>query len=134
MDEMITIPKKVYESERKMRFFGIDSEDVYEKKYNIFIGISITNKKLTSEMVYNYLEWALRNTKDKVAVIIADDLNIINYELLDKYGKEKAFNRARKVGDEFGELFRKELSRFDEEEQKKVIDRKSTRLNSSHYS
>ena len=40
-DELITISKAVYESERKMRFFGEDAIEVYKKKFNIFIGISI---------------------------------------------------------------------------------------------
>ena len=39
---MISIPKSVWESERKMRFFGSDSKNIYERNYNIFIGISIT--------------------------------------------------------------------------------------------
>lgn len=120
MEEMITIPKKVYEAERKMRFFGVDATEVYDKKFNIFIGISITNKKLNSKMAYNYLEWALRNTKDSVAVVIADDLNIINYEVLDGYSQGKAVRKAEKVGGEFKELFRKEILKFSEEEQKKI--------------
>lgn len=117
---MITIPKKVYDAERKMRFFGADSKKIYGKKFNIFIGISITNKKLTPKMAYNYLEWALRNTKKKVAVVIADELNIINYEILDGYSHGKAVRRAEKVGGEFEELFRKEILKFSKEEQEKI--------------
>ena len=120
MEKMITIPKKVYESERKMRFFGTNSKEVYKKKFNIFIGISITNKKLTPQMAYNYLEWALRNTKEKVAVVIADELNIVNYEILDRYSHEKAVRKAEKVGDEFEKLFRDEIIKFSKEEQEKI--------------
>lgn len=117
---MITIPKDVYEAERKMRFFGADASDVYERKYNIFIGISISNKKITPEMALNYLKWAVRNTKGKVAVIIADELNVVNYELLDKYSKGKATNRASKVGDSFVQLFEDAIKKLPEAERNKV--------------
>src|SRR3989338_10844972 len=96
-EETITIPRLVWESERKMRFFGASAEDVYKKKYNIFIGISISNKKITSEMAFNYLKWAVRNTKEKVAVIIADKLNIVNYKIFDDYSMGKSRSRAEKV-------------------------------------
>jgi len=119
-EEMITIPRDVYESERKMRFFGTDAEDVYAKKYNIFIGISISNKKLTPEMALNYLKWAVRNAKEKVAVVIADELNIVNYEILDKYGAGKSANRAKKVGDDFQRMFEEAIGKLSEEDGKKV--------------
>jgi len=119
-EEMITIPRDVYESERKMRFFGANSEDVHKKKYNIFIGISISNKKITPEMALNYLKWAVRNTKEKVAVIIADELNIVNYEIFDKYSKGKAENRAKKVGGYFEEMFKAAIKKLPTNEQNKV--------------
>jgi tRNA-dependent cyclodipeptide synthase len=118
--EMITIPKDVYESERKMRFFGANAEDVYKKKYNIFIGISISNKKITSEIASNYLKWAVKNTKEKVAIVIADDLNIVNYELLDNYTNSKARKRAERVGGEFEKLFDGAREKLSEIDRKKI--------------
>ena len=120
-EEFISIPKDVWESERKMRFFGADTKDIYKKKYNIFIGISISNKKLTPNMALNYLRWAVRNTKEKVAVIIADKLNIVNYEILDKYSKTKSEKRAKTVGDEFEEMFRNAIKKLPDKEKDKVI-------------
>ncbi len=119
--EIISIPKDVWESERKMRFFGADAEDIYKKKYNIFIGISISNKKLTKEMAFNYLKWAVRNTKEKVAVIIADKLNIVNYEILDKYSRAKSEKRAKKVGDEFEKMFKEAIENLSNENKNKVM-------------
>jgi len=118
---MISIPKDVWESERKMRFFGADAEEVYKRKYNIFIGISISNKKITPEMALNYLKWAVRNTKEKVAVIIADKLNIVNYEILDSYGKSKSEKRAKDAGEEFTDLFKDATEKLPEEDKKKVL-------------
>ncbi|MBU1199106.1 MAG: tRNA-dependent cyclodipeptide synthase [Nanoarchaeota archaeon] len=111
-EEMITIPKSVYESEKKMRFFGASSDEIYNKRFHIFIGISISNKKITGEMALNYLTWAVRNTKGKVAVIIADELNIVNYEILDKYSKGKAKKRAQSQGSYFEELFLKQIKKL----------------------
>lgn len=119
--EVITIPKDVWESERKMRFFGADAEDIYKKKYNVFIGRSISNKKLTPDMAFNYLKWALRNTKEKVAVIIADELNIVNYEILDKYSKGKSKKRAENVGNYFEDMFGKALKRLPNKDKDKII-------------
>lgn len=120
-EEMITLPKDVYDSEKKMRFFGADSSEVYKRKFNIFIGISISNKKITQEMALNYLKWATRNTKKRVAVIIADELNIVNYEVFDKYSSGKAKNRAKKVGEEFEKLFLAAIKKLPKEERDKVI-------------
>jgi len=119
--EFITIPRDVWESERKMRFFGASAKEIYKRKYNIFIGISISNKKLTSRMAFNYLKWAVRNTKKKVAVIIADKLNIINYEILDKYSKTKSEKRAKKVGDEFEKMFEVAIKKLSDKDKNKVI-------------
>ena len=119
-EEIITISKDVWESERKMRFFGADAEDIYKKKYNIFIGISISNKKINSEMALNYLKWAVRNVKEKVAVIIADELNIVNYEIFDKYSSGKAKNRAKREGDNFHKLFEDAKNRLPANEKDKV--------------
>lgn len=118
--EMITIPKSIYESERKMRFFGATPKEIYKKKFNIFLGISISNKKITKNMAYNYLKWALKNTKNKVAIIIADELDIVNREVFDKYSKGKAKNRTMKDGDKFEKLFKKVINKFSKKEQDKI--------------
>lgn len=120
MDDFITIPRYVYETERKMRFFGTDAQTVYDNKFNIFIGISISNKKITADMAYNYLKWAVRNAKEKVAVVIADELNTVNYRVFDKYSPGKAENRAQRVGDKFEKLFMNAIKKLKAEDQKKV--------------
>lgn len=133
--ELITIPKDIYESERKMRFFGASAKEIYKKKFNIFLGISISNKKLTGDMAYNYLKWALRNTKEKVAIIIADELDIVNRIIFDKYSKGKAVKRVIKEGDKFEKMFLKVMKRFSLEEKSKLrIYRWSKVKESKNYS
>jgi tRNA-dependent cyclodipeptide synthase len=119
-EEMITIPKSVYNAERKMRIFGADANEIYQKRHNIFIGISISNKKITPNMALNYLKWAVRNTKKYVAVIIADELNIINYRIFDGYSSGKAENRAKTVGDKFEYLFLDTIKQLQKKDQSKV--------------
>ncbi len=119
-EEMVTLPKRVYESEKKMRFFGTDYTEVYQKKFDIFIGISISNKKITPEIALNYVQWAVNNTKRKVAVIIADELNIVNYEIFDGYSSGKAKNRAKKVGEVFNRIFSKAIKKLPMKDQSKI--------------
>lgn len=129
----ITLPKYIYEMERKMRFFGATSEEVSKKKFNIFVGVSISNKKITKSMAYNYLKWATTHTKEKVAVIIADELNIVNYEIFDKYSKGKAINRVKKVGRNFEELFESAKKELAKEDQSKVIIYRWEKVKNEHY-
>ncbi len=121
MSNIISIPKDIWESEKKMRVFGEGMDEIYKKKHNIFIGISISNKKLTPKMALNYLRWAVRNTREKVAVIIADKLNVVNYEILDKYSRGKSEKRAKTIGDHFEKMFREAIEKLPEKDKKKVI-------------
>lgn len=116
MDKDITL-----EPEKKMRFFGANAEEIYRNRYNIFIGISISNKKLTPDMALNYLKWAIHNAKKNVSVVIADELNIINYRLLDKYSKTKSEKRAKVVGDYFENMFRKAMEKLPSKDKHKVV-------------
>ena len=119
-ERMITVPESVYESEKKMRFFGASPLEIYRNKFDIFIGISISNKTIDLGMAFNYLKWAVRNTGGKVAVAIADELNIVNYKIFDKYGEKKSINRAKRVGDSFEEIFRKAIKKLSLKDQSKV--------------
>ncbi len=130
----ITLPKWDYEIERKMRFFGATSEQISKKKYNIFIGVSISNKKLDENMAYDYLKWAVKNTKEKVAVIIADELDIVNYEIFSSYSSGKSRKRAEKEGENFKKIFEKATNRLSNKDKNKVkIYKWSEIKQSKHY-
>src|SRR3989344_918257 len=72
-------------------------------------------------MALNYLKWAVRNTKEKVAVIIADELNIVNYEILDKYSRSKSEKRVQTVGNQFKRLFEEALTKLSKLDREKVL-------------
>jgi len=133
-EEIITLPKWDYEIERKMRIFGATSQQISKKKYNIFIGVSISNKKLDEKMAYDYLKWSVKNTKEKVAVIIADELDIVNYEIFSSYSSGKSRKRAEKEGEDFKKIFERATNRLLNKDKSKVkIYRWSDVKKSEHY-
>ncbi|MEK6918269.1 MAG: tRNA-dependent cyclodipeptide synthase [Nanoarchaeota archaeon] len=78
---------------------GGKKEDVLSRKHNIFIGISLGNKWFTKEHLKEYIGWALKNTKEKVLIWIADKIHAINYEVKNNQSPENALKRALKEGD-----------------------------------
>lgn len=134
MESTITLSKWDYEIERKMRLFGADSEDISDKRYNIFIGVSISNKNLDEKMAYDYLKWSVKNTKEKVAVIIADELDVVNYEIFSSYSSGKARKRAERAGEDFRKIFEKAINKLPSKDRDKVIIYKWGEVkNSEHY-
>ncbi len=130
----ITIPKNIYELERTTRIFGSSLDEISKKKFNIFIGVSVNNKKLTKDMARTYLRWALYNTKDRVAIVIADELDMVNREVFDKYSKGKARKRTLKEGDKFESLFKEVISKFSKKDRKKInIYRWDKIVENQHY-
>ena len=83
---------------------NVDENDIRQKRFNIFIGISLGNKYFTREHIRNFLLWALENTKEKIAVLIPDKIHAINYEVKNDYSPERALAVARRKGDEVEEL------------------------------
>ncbi|MCD4666438.1 tRNA-dependent cyclodipeptide synthase [archaeon] len=73
-------------------------EDIENKKFNIFVGISLGNKYFTKFRIKEYILWALKYTKEDVLVIVADRLHTVNFEVIKGYDKEKAEKAALKVG------------------------------------
>jgi len=60
------------------KFFNTTQKEVEERKYNILVGISLgVLKPLTKETAKEYIEWALKNTKNKVTDLtgVVEDLN-----------------------------------------------------------
>jgi len=75
-------------------------EEIISKKHNIYLGISLGNKWFTKENMREYLHWAIKYTKKRVAFLVADTLHAINYEVRNNEKPAKARKRALKKGDE----------------------------------
>ena len=105
----------------KKKFFNISKKEIKEKKHNIFIGISLgVLKPLTKEIAKEYIEWALKNTKNKVAILIADEIAKFNYKIFSGYSKGKSERRAIREGDKYFGIFTEVVREFSKQEQEKI--------------
>ncbi|MBN2642796.1 MAG: tRNA-dependent cyclodipeptide synthase [Victivallales bacterium] len=95
--------------------------EIRERKFNIFIGISLGNKYFTKPNIKKYIQWALRNTKDKVVVLVADKIHAINYEVRRGYSPERSLDVALRKGKEIKNSVIKILNSFSPEEMRRVI-------------
>jgi tRNA-dependent cyclodipeptide synthase len=106
----------------KKEFFNATEKEVEERKYNIFVGISLgVLKPLSENLAKDYLKWALKNTKNKVAILIADEIAKFNYRVFSKYGEGKSLRSASKEGDKYEDFFRKIIKEFSAKEKKKIL-------------
>lgn len=81
--------------------------------HNVFIGISL-GKYLDVALASEYLRWALDHGK-QVAVLIADDINAINYQQLHGYSEKSALRKVRKLGDAAVAIFEEALNQLSAE-------------------
>ncbi len=72
---------------------------VYNKSYNIGVGISLGNKWFSVENILGLIEWSLKYTKDFVIVYVADSIHAINIEVRNRKSQQKALEVASKLGD-----------------------------------
>ena len=89
----------------EIKLFGTTREDVELRKFNIFIGISLGNKLLTKELAKTYLEWAVERTKESTVVLIADEIDTVNWTVFNNLDEvsaiEKVSNKAQNLDDMF---------------------------------
>ena len=94
-----------FDISNEIKLFGTTREDVELRKFNIFIGISLGNKLLTKELAKTYLEWAVERTKESTVVLIADEIDTVNWTIFNNLDEasaiEKVSNKARGLDDMF---------------------------------
>lgn len=81
-------------------YLNTTREDIENKNFNIWVGISLGNKWFTKENIKEYILWSLEHSKEGVMVVIGDTLHAINLEVLSTMKKETALAKAKKLGDE----------------------------------
>lgn len=99
---------------------GATEKEVKSGKFNIYVGISLGNKWFTKENIKQHVLWALKYTKEKVGLLVADTLHAINYEVRNKDKPEKALVRAIKKGDEMVVILKEIIGEFPKEERDKI--------------
>lgn len=98
-------------------YLNTSKQEVFTKKLNIIIGISIGNKYFTKEHIRDYLLWSIENTKERVAVLIPDKIHAVNYEVRSGYNNRKAEKRARREGEKIKNIVEEIINDFSEEQQ-----------------
>ena len=84
-------------------------------------------------MALDYLRWSVKNTKEKVAVIIADELDIVNFEVFSSYSFNKSRKRAERERERFRKIFERARSKLPKEDQNKVRIYKWKEVRESKY-
>jgi len=102
------------------KVIGSSKEEIEKKKFNIYIGISLGNKWFTKKNIREYIVWALKHTKNKVVILIADKLHSINYEIRGGYNHERAVKKALREGNKFLKLLKGIISGLPDEKKEKI--------------
>lgn len=100
---------------------GANLEEIQAKRFNIYVGVSLGNKWFTKDHIKESILWALKHTKEKVGVLIADKLHAINYEVLNDEKPGKATKRALKQGDKFVAMINEILSELPNDVQTRLM-------------
>jgi tRNA-dependent cyclodipeptide synthase len=81
-----------------MQYFNVTQEEIDKKLFNIFVGISLGNKLLTPELAEGYVKWAHTYTKDDAVILIADDIDVVNWMVFGGMSREEAEEKVNKKG------------------------------------
>lgn len=81
-----------------MQYFNVTQEEIDNRMFNIFVGISLGNKLLTPELVEHYVEWAHKNTRDNAIILIADKIDAVNWEVFRGASHEEALEKVKNKG------------------------------------
>ena len=101
---------------KKIRGFATEKQ-IFNKEFNIFIGISLGNKWFTKSHLRLYLRWALDNTKERVIFVIADKLHAVNLEVRNDYNSMRALRKALREGNNIERIVRELIAELSKEEQ-----------------
>ncbi len=83
---------------------------IQARQHNIWMGISLGNKYFNKDHLARYISWAVSYTKEKMLIIVADEIHAINYQVFENISYEKALPRAIRKGDEMCGIIKEILS------------------------
>lgn len=76
-----------------------------DTSFSIFIGISLGNKYITKQHAKAYVEWALQHTKDNIVVLIADEIDVINWKIFHKLDEQAAIAKVQNKAQSLHSMF-----------------------------
>lgn len=99
------------------KYIGTDSVEIQEKKHNIWIPISLSNKVFTPEHIEALIRFALENTKEKVLVLIPGRMHATNYRYFDGMRRSEAIKKGYEDEDACREIVEEVLQSLPEQQQ-----------------
>jgi tRNA-dependent cyclodipeptide synthase len=115
-------------------YLNTTQREVDVKGMNILLGVSLGNRYFNKTNIENFLLWSLDHTKSKVAILIADDIQTINYHIRNGYSKERAKKVASRKGEEMETVIREVTSCLNPTERKRVVILRWHDIETSEYS
>ena len=88
-----------------MKYFNVTQQEIDSKLFNVFVGISLGNKLLTPELAKRYVEWAHKHTKDNAVILIADDIDCINWQVFRGFSEDEARKKVREKAYQLSGMF-----------------------------
>jgi tRNA-dependent cyclodipeptide synthase len=101
-------------------YLNTTKEKVEAKEYNIWFGISLGNKYFSKENLEKCIPWLVDHSKDRLLIVIADDIHAINIEILDGFTQGRSANVAQRKGLEKEKEIKEIISRLPLEKQSKI--------------
>lgn len=80
-----------------MRYFHVEQNEIDERLFNIFVGISLGNKLLTPDIAKHYIRWAHEKTCKNVVILIADKIDAINWQVFRGLSREAALLKTEQI-------------------------------------
>jgi tRNA-dependent cyclodipeptide synthase len=99
---------------------GVGLSEIIERKHNIWIGISLSNKFFTRDNIKSLIQFALEHTKEKVLVWIPGRIHATNY-YIDRVSRADALKRAFEDEDNYKKMVNDILQEFPKNEANKVV-------------
>lgn len=113
---MIKIKKVIIKGNK-----GVDLSEIKYRKHNFFIGISLSNKIFTPENIKSLIIFCLKNTKEKVLVLIPGRMHAINYRYFEEMTYADALRKAFEDEGAYIKIVENILGELDQKEQNKVV-------------
>jgi tRNA-dependent cyclodipeptide synthase len=98
-----------------LSYFGVTQAEIEARRFNIFIGISLGNKKLGTQLAKEYLAFATEHTNRKVLVLIADAIDAVNWIVFRDFSDAAASKKVADKGRQFEEMFGRALRQLSHE-------------------
>lgn len=106
--------------------FGITKEEIKEKKFNILIPICLGNRFFLNDVdptdnTSTYIDWALKYTKERILILIVDEIQITNWNVRNSnISSEQNMRRLMKKGEAIQEKFQELVQELPKNEQERI--------------